>query len=66
MIKFFYFILFFFISFVSLSNETEKINDEMTYINSQNIFFDNENNKVTLGANSYVNNDEVTLVANGG
>ena len=66
MIKFFYLILVFFITTISLSNETSNNNDEATYINSKNIFFDNENNKVILGENSYVNNDEVTIVADGG
>ena len=66
MIRFLYLILIFFITTITLSNETLNTNNETTYINSKNIFFDNENNKVTLGENSYVNNDEVTLVADGG
>ena len=66
MIRFLYLILIFFITTITLSNETLNTSNETTYINSKNIFFDNENNKVTLGENSYVNNDEVTLVADGG
>ena len=66
MIRFCYLILFFFITSISLSNDLINNNDEATYINSKNIFFDNENNKVILGENSYVNNDEITIVADGG
>ncbi len=66
MIRFLYLILIFFITTITLSNETLNTSNETTYINSKNIFFDNENNKVILGENSYVNNDEVTLVADGG
>lgn len=37
-----------------------------TYINSKNIYFDQKNNIVTLGKNSYLNNDEISLFANDG
>ena len=66
MINLLYFFFFFFISFKSVSTEIELNNNKVTYINSKNIFFDNENNKVILGKDSYINNDEVTIVANGG
>ena len=66
MINLLYFFFFFFISFKSISTEIELNNSKVTYINSKNIFFDNENNKVILGKDSYINNDEVTIVANGG
>ena len=66
MIKIFYFIWFFFIMYSSFSEEIDLTKDDVTYINSKNIFFDNEENKVILGKDSYINNDEVTIVANGG
>lgn len=50
----------------SFSEEIDLTKDDVTYINSKNIFFDNEENKVILGKDSYINNDEVTIVANGG
>ena len=66
MINLLYFFFFFLISFKSISTEIELNNNKVTYINSKNIFFDNEKNKVILGKDSYINNDEVTIVANGG
>ena len=66
MINFFILIIITFYSFISISDEIDNINDEVTYINSKDIFFDKESNKVILGEDSYINNDEVTLVANGG
>ena len=66
MIKIFYFIWFFFITYSSFPEEIDLSKDDVTYINSKNIFFDNEENKVILGKDSYINNDEVTIVANGG
>lgn len=58
-----------FLSLISISfyaDETKNNLNETTYINSKNIFFDKENNKVVLGQDSYINYDEVTLVSNGG
>ena len=58
-----------FLSLISISfyaDDTKNNLNETTYINSKNIFFDKENNKVILGQDSYINNDEVTLVSNGG
>ena len=47
--------------------DDENIDDEInTYINSKNIFFDEKNNKVILGKDSYINNDEVGILSDGG
>jgi lipopolysaccharide assembly outer membrane protein LptD (OstA) len=67
-----FFILFFciLISFNLFSSDNdlneENISNGNTYINSTNIYFDQKNNIVTLGKNSYLNNDEISLFANDG
>ena len=46
--------------------DKESSSNGNTYINSKNIYFDQKNNIVTLGKNSYLNNDEISLFANDG
>ena len=66
-LKLFFFIL---ISFNLFSSDKdikeENSSNGNTYINSKNIYFDQKNNIVTLGENSYLNNDEISLYANDG
>tara|TARA_B100000579_G_C22830416_1_gene855582 strand:- start:42 stop:2234 length:2193 start_codon:yes stop_codon:yes gene_type:complete len=62
---FLYFSLFFLVHF--FPSYSEELEEEIsTYINSKNIFFDNENNKVVLGKDSYINNDEVGILSDEG
>lgn len=64
------FFLVFTIKLLPLSGENlegENLDDEInTYISSKNIFFDKKNNKVILGKDSYINNDEVGILSDGG